>query len=150
MNILREAYALNPNSSHVLYASGWVHSYVGDQITAINHFNRSIRINPLDPMIGQIRCGLGAALLMSGRVGEGVETLEQALVEAPEYTASWLALAIGHWELGRVDEARRFGQKLLAREPGMTISGTIRDTPLTMPDMLDKIDRSLRGIGIPE
>jgi TolB-like protein len=150
VHILRQAYALNPNSSHVLYASGWVHNYVGDQATAIDHFTRSIRINPLDPMIGQIRSGLGAALVMSGRVEESVATLEQALVEAPEYTASWLALAIAYWELGRADEARRFGQKLLGREPGMTISIYIRDSPLTTPDMLGKMEHGLRGIGIPE
>ena len=150
LHILRQAYALNPNSSHVLYASGWVHTYVGDEVTAIDHFNRSLRINPLDPMIGQIRSGLGAALLMSGRVEESVATLEQALVEAPEYTASWLALAIANWELGRADEARRFGQKLLAREPGMTISKYIRDSPLTTPEMLCRMECGLRGIGIPE
>ena len=77
---------------------------------------------------------------MSGRVEESVATLERALVEAPEYTASWLALAIGYWELGRADVARRFGQKLLSREPGMTIAGTIRDTLLIVPDQLGKIE----------
>ena len=148
--ILRQAYALNPNSSHVLYASGWVHTYVGDVATAIDHFNRSIRINPLDPLIGVIRSGLGAALELSGRVEEGVAALEQALNEAPDYTESWLGLAICYWELGRADEARRFGQKLLAREPGMTISRHLRDSPLTMPEMLGKMERGLRGIGIPE
>ena len=150
LHILRQAYALNPNSSHVLYASGWVHIYVGDLATAIDHFNRSLRINPLDPMIGQIRSGLGAALVLSGRVEESVAALEQALHEAPEFTESWLGLAIGYWELGRADEARRFGQKLLAREPGMTVSKHLRDSPLTIPEMLGKMERGLRGSGIPE
>lgn len=119
VHILLQAYALNPNSSHVLYASGWVHFYVGDQTTAINHFDRAIRINPLDPMIGQIRSGLGSALLMSGRVEESVATLERALEEAPEYTGnSWLSLAIGYWELGRVDEARWFAKKTSGARAG--------------------------------
>jgi TolB-like protein/Flp pilus assembly protein TadD len=150
LHILRQAYALNPNSSHVLNQLGWIHSYVGDQSTAIDHFNRSIRINPLDPIIGQIRSGLGAALLAADRTEESVATFEQALIEAPEYTASWMGLATGYWELGRFDEALRFGQKLLAREPGMTISETIRTTPYLVPDFLSKTERSLRGIGIPE
>ncbi|MBA3910960.1 MAG: hypothetical protein C0524_14075 [Rhodobacter sp.] len=150
VHILRQAYALNPNSSHVLYASGWAHSYVGDEVTAVDHFNRSLRINPLDPMIGHIRCGLGGALLALGRTEESVATLEKAMVEAPEYTASWMGLAIGYWELGRVEEARRFGQKLLAREPGMTISTTIRDSPYLAPGMLGMTERGLRGSGIPE
>lgn len=150
VHILRQAYALNPNSSHVLYASGWVHNYVGELATAIDHFNRSIWINPLDPMIGQIRSGLGAALVLSGRVEEGVAALEQALHEAPEYTESWLGLAIGYWELGRANEARRFGQKLLVREPGMTVSKYLRDSPLTTPELLGRMERGLHGIGVPE
>ena len=150
VHILRQAYALNPNSSHVLSASGWVHSYVGDHITAIEHFNRSLRINPLDPMIGQIRLGLGTVLLACGRTEESVATLEQALIEAPEITTSWLGLAVGYWDLGRVSEARQFGQKLLAREPGMTIAETIRTLAFIGPDILGKVERGLRGIGIPE
>ena len=135
----------------MLNALGWVHSYVGDTITAIDHFNRAIRINPLDPMIGQVRCGLGAALLMSGRVEESVATLEQALAEAPEYTASLVGsclAATGSW----AGSTRRgsFGQKLLAREPGMTISETLRDSPSPVPEMLGRMERGLRGIGIPE
>mgnify|MGYP003507621796 CR=1 FL=1 len=150
VHILRQAYALNPNSSHVLYASGWVHSYVGDEVTAIDHFNRSLRINPLDPMIGQIRSGLGGALLALGRTEESVATLEKALVEAPEYTASCMGLAIGYFELGRIDEAKRFGQKLLQREPGMTIARTMQASPYTTPVMRSIIERGLRGAGIPE
>ena len=150
VHILQQAYGLNPNSSHVLYASGWVHSYVGDEITAVDHFNRSLRINPLDPMVGQIRSGLGGALLALGRTAEGVATLEKALVEAPEYTASWMGLAIGYFELGRVEEARQFGQKLLQREPGMTIARTMQASPYTTPVMRRIIKRGLRGAGIPE
>ena len=150
LHFIRQAYSLNPNSSHVLNESGWVHSYVGDEVTAVDHFNRSLRISPLDPMIGQIRCGLGGALLPLGRTEESVATLEKALVEAPEYTASWMGLAVGYFELGRVDEARQFGKKLLQREPGMTIARTMQASPYTTPIMRSIIERGLRGAGIPE
>jgi hypothetical protein len=101
-------------------------------------------------MIGQIRLGLGTVLLACGRTEESVATLEQALIEAPEVTTSWLGLAVGYWDLGRVSEARQFGLKLLAREPGMTISETIRTMAFIGPDMLGKIERGLRGVGVPE
>ena len=148
--VIQQAYALNPNSSHVLNALGWVHSYLGDSDQAIDHFTRAIRINPLDPIIGQVRCGLGATLLLAGRLEEGVAALEQAIAEAPNYTASLVGLAWGYWELGRTDEAQRLGQRLLAREPGMTITATLRDTPYKMPGKQRRQIAYLRGIGIPE
>ena len=148
--VIQRAYALNPNSSHVLNELGWVHSYLGDTDQAIDHFTRAIRINPLDPMIGQVRCGLGATLLLAGRLEDGVAALEQAFAEAPNYTASIVGLAWGYWELGRIEDAQRVGQLLKAREPGMTITATLRDSPYKMPDKQLRHRAYLRGIGIPE
>jgi TolB-like protein len=148
--VIQQAYALNPNSSHVLNALGWAHSYLGDTEQAIDHFTRAIRINPLDPIIGQERSGLGATLLHAGRLEDGVAALEQALAEAPNYTASLVGLAWGYWELGRTEEAKRLGLKLLAREPGMTITATVRNSPFKAPDKLRRQMAYLRGIGIPE
>ena len=125
-------------------------AYLGDNDLAIGHFTRAIRINPLDPIIGQMRCGLGATLLLAGRLEDGVAALEQAIAEAPNYTASLVGLAWGYWELGRTDEALRLGQFLLAREPGMTITATLRDSPYKAPDKLRRQRAYLRGIGIPE
>ena len=150
MHILRQAHALNPNSSQVLNASGWVHSYLGDNATAIDHFSRSIRINPLDPIIGQARSGLGATLLQAGRIEEGVAALEQAFAEAPEYTASRVGLAWGYWEKGRIQEAKARGQLLLVREPAMSVSTTLKNTPFQTPGHLQRLEQFLRGIGIPE
>ena len=45
--------------------------YLGDNDQAIDHFTRAIRINPLDPIIGQVRCGLGVTLLQAGRLEDG-------------------------------------------------------------------------------
>jgi TolB-like protein len=148
--VIRQAYALNPNSGQVLNALGWVNSYLGDNDQAIDHFTRAIRINPLDPIIGQMRSGFGATLLQAGRLDDAVAALEQALAEAPNYNASLVCLAWSYWELGRIDEAQRLGQLLKAREPGMTISATLRDTPFKAPDHLRRLKAFLRGIVIPE
>jgi hypothetical protein len=61
-----------------------------------------------------------------------------------------MGLAWGYWELGRTGEAQRLGQLLLAREPGMTITATLRDTPYQGADQLQRDTAYLRGIGIPE
>lgn len=148
--ILRRAHALNPNSSHVLNASGWVQSHADDNATAIGHFRRSIRLNPLDPIIGQTLSGLGATYMQAGRIDEAVATLEQALADAPEYTASHLGHAWGYWEIGRIDDARRMGALLLIREPAMCISATLREPPFQSAGHLQRLAGFLRGFGVPE
>jgi hypothetical protein len=88
--------------------------------------------------------------LLAGRLEDGVAALEQAFAEAPNYTASLVGLAWGYWELGRIDDAQRLGQLLKAREPGMTITATLRDSPYQMSDKQRRHRAYLRGIGIPE
>lgn len=149
-SILKQAYAMNPNSSHVLNASGWAHAYIGDNATAIDHFGRSIRINPLDPIIGQTRSGLGAALTFSGRVDEGLAALEQAYADAPEYTSTYVGLALAYWIAGRHDHVQRIGQSLLQREPIMTISAAVRDTPFLLDGHNVPLAEMLRFLGVPE
>jgi TolB-like protein/Tfp pilus assembly protein PilF len=148
--ILKQAIAMNPNSAHVLNASGWVHSYADDQERAIEHFTRALRLNPLDPIIGQTWMGLGWAIMQAGRLAEGLATMEQAYAEAPEYTSAYLGLTWGYWHEGRHDEARTFAKRLLEREPGITIAGTLHDTPYQFPRHLKSLEDALRGVGIPE
>jgi hypothetical protein len=42
---------LNPNSAGAWMVSGMVHPYAGDSATAIAHFERSIQLNSLDPLV---------------------------------------------------------------------------------------------------
>ncbi|GAB5448778.1 tetratricopeptide repeat protein [Gymnodinialimonas sp.] len=148
--ILDQAYALNPNSSHVLNAAGWVHVYADDYETAIDRFSRSIRINPLDPIIGQARCGLGIALVQAERVAEAIVVLEQAYAEAPEYPTVFTALVWAYWLEGRLEQVEHFGRKMLACDPGMTISGHFNSIPFVMTPRLRTIEGAFRHLGIPD
>jgi TolB-like protein len=44
------ALILNPNSAASWNASGWVRTYLGESVSAIEHFERAMRLNPLDPL----------------------------------------------------------------------------------------------------
>lgn len=150
MHILKQAYGMNPNSSHVLNAAGWVHAYAEDHAIAIDRFSRSIRMNPLDPIIGQARCGLGIALVQANRVPEAIVALEQAHAEAPEYTTIAMALLWAYWLEGRLDLVDRFGAEVLASDPDLTISGHFNSIPFVTTPRLRTIEGAFRHLGIPD
>ncbi len=150
VRILEQAYAQNPNSSQVLNAAGWVNVYSDRNETAIDRFSRFIRINPLDPIIGQARCGLGLALIQAERVEEAVVVLEQAYAEAPEYLSIYLGLLWVYWLIGDLDKVDHFGRMILAREPDMTISKHFANIPFIVTPRLRTIEGAFRHLGIPE
>jgi tetratricopeptide (TPR) repeat protein len=59
--IMDRALALNPNLAGAWHLSGWIRMYLEDGDTAIEHFSRGLRLNPLDPTIHILSCGMAGA-----------------------------------------------------------------------------------------
>lgn len=150
VSAVKRAYALNPNSSYVLQASGWVHTYIGDADTAAAHFGRAFRLNPLDPAIGAVRSGVGQALYMLGRYPEAVEAFEKAVADAPEHGTSYLVLSLAYWKIGEREKAAEACRRLLAKAPEMTVSGYLKDTPCRVPSWRHDVATIFRALGVPE
>ncbi|MFN5998747.1 MAG: winged helix-turn-helix domain-containing tetratricopeptide repeat protein [Paracoccaceae bacterium] len=150
VSALRRAVALNPNSSLILMTSGWVHSYVGENATAEEHFLRAIRLNPIDPNIGAARSGLAHLMYLRGDYEASIQTLERALAEQPGFFATLQGLVVACWKTGRTEDARRYGEMLRASAPGLSISAYIRDTPERAAAWLQDVEEAFRAAGVPE
>jgi hypothetical protein len=48
--IVERALALNGNSAHGIGHSGWIQAYVGCYRTAVERFERAMRLSPVDPI----------------------------------------------------------------------------------------------------
>jgi adenylate cyclase len=101
---LDRALALNPNSITALRSAGWVRLYVGDFEPAIEHFERAMHLNPLDPEIGFVLGGKAFAFIQAGRANEAVALARRALVEMPASSSSHIALTTALAAAGRWDE----------------------------------------------
>jgi hypothetical protein len=68
----------------------------------------------------------------------------------PGFSSSWKVLlaALGH--LGRVAEAAEARVRLLALEPGFSVSEAVRRSPLLRPADLARFAEGLRLGGLPE
>jgi adenylate cyclase len=59
--LLQKALTLDPNSAWGWARSGWLHVYLQQPDVAIQHFNRAMRLSPLDPMNFNVLFGIGGA-----------------------------------------------------------------------------------------
>jgi adenylate cyclase len=99
---------------------GWLHGFANRPSPAIDAFERSIRLSPLDPARWSSEGGLGFAHLLAGRYEEAVEWADRALDVHPKATfiAGFKAAACGY--LGRGDDARDCVRRLSEFVPGFT------------------------------
>jgi adenylate cyclase len=145
-----KALMLNPNSANAYGNSGFIRMWVGDWRTSIDHFQRAIRLSPLDPGLGFDAMGLCFALVGAGRPEEAVPWGYRALQEMPRYLPVLRALILALVELDRFEEARALGQKLLALDPKQTVSVTAQQAAFQDPQFRERLFRALRMAGVPE
>ena len=116
------ALTLNPNSATAYEHSGWIRLIMSDWRTSIDHFQKAMRLSPLDPAMGWFAAGLSWALLVAGRPEEALPWARKAAQEMPTWMGGLRPLIMALAELGRLEEARAVGQRLLAFDPKYTIA----------------------------
>jgi adenylate cyclase len=143
------ALVLNPNLASAYGNSGLIRAWVGDWITSIDHFQRENRLSPFDPLMGY-SVGHSLALLGAGRLEEALPWARKAVQELPKFLAGLRALIVALVELGRLEEARVVGQRLLAQDPKQTVTVADRQIPHQDRQFRERLFAALRTAGIPE
>jgi len=147
--MLERALTLDPNSAWAWNRSGWLESYLDRVDTAIEHFERALRLSPFDPMNLNAFIGIGGAHFVAGRYADAVGWFEKGLLDRP--TATWVyrtivpALAL----LGRHDQARAYLSRLLDEYPDLTIAKVVSALPYSQ-QALDRMAEGLRLARMPE
>jgi adenylate cyclase len=147
--VLERAVALDPNAAWALSRLGWLNVYVDRPDDAKVHFEKALRLSPLDPMNFNNYVGMGSAQQVAGDDNAAADLYIRALQERPN--AHWVHrnLATALHAAGRFNEARASLDTLLAAYPGMTIR-QFREAMVFSPAMLDRFSEQLRALGVPE
>jgi adenylate cyclase len=111
--MLEKALTLDPNSAWAWNRSGWLESYLDRADTAIEHFERALRLSPFDPMNFNAFIGIGGAHFVAGRYAETARWLEKGLLENPGATWVYRNLVPTYALLGRDADARGGLSRLL-------------------------------------
>ncbi|TPJ31558.1 winged helix-turn-helix domain-containing tetratricopeptide repeat protein [Mesorhizobium sp. B2-7-2] len=147
---LDRASSLGGSSWRVLTSSGWVSNYICDAKSALQSFERAMRLNPIDPEIGFSLSGIATAHMIAGRYGDALSVGSEAIDAAPTWATCYRIVVFALVELGHIDGAREIAQKLLRVSPGFSVSlyrstGTFRKV-----EFFERYLTALLRAGIPD
>jgi adenylate cyclase len=144
------ALALDPNLAWAWTRRGFLNVYRGQAAEGIACFERSIRLSPLDPLSFNSYIGLGLGNFAEGRPADAVRWTERAMREKAGMTWAYRDLAVFLAAAGEVDKAREAAKKLLAAQPGLTITRAADALRFMQPELLRRYLDGMRASGIPE
>ena len=148
--LIDRAVQLDPNSAWAWHHSGWIRNFLNQPDLAIEHFQRSIRISPLDPYNFDAAIGIGIAHFHAERFAESASWVRQGIAEKPSATWAWRIVAAAFANLGRLDEAREALTRLVQAHPGITIAAIKQASMPPSPSFQHALFDGLRTAGLPE
>ena len=148
--LIEKALLLNPNSAWTWQRSGWLTLYLGQYELAIEHFERSIRISPLDELNFNAFFGIGCAYFATSHYERAVEWFRKAISARPSAVFMYRDLASALAHLDRLDEAQQAIGTLQNSHPDVTISKIVEALPINSQDYVKRMCEGVRKAGLPE
>jgi adenylate cyclase len=147
--MLERALALDPNAAWALSRLGWLNVYSDRPDEAKVHFEKAIRLSPLDPINFNNLVGLASAHQVAGDDAAAAALYIRALEERPNAVWVHRNLASALFGAGRLDEAKASLAKIMAAYPNYSIR-KYREAMVFTPRMLDHMADQMRQLGLPE
>ena len=147
--MLERAIKLDPNAAWALSRLGWLEVYADRPEAAFEHFERAMRLSPLDPMNFNNLVGMASAHQISEDYDAAANLFQRALMERP--SAYWIHrnLAPALLAAGRLEEAEASKKIMLKAYPDLTIT-RYKDAMVFSPKSLEMFSVYLRKLGVPE
>jgi len=147
---IERALSLSPNLLMVQFCAGMISSIVSKGDAALGHFERAIRISPLDPGMGAYVVGTGLAHLVSGRFDEALAVAQRVVQEYPGFSSGHRLMVVALGRLGRIEEAKPAAQRLLELAPNFTVSRNQSVSPFKDPEFRKRAAEIFRAAGVPK
>ena len=107
---------INPSFADGWRWSGWLRLWAGSPDVAIDHFERSLRLDPLDSSGGTLMA-IGIAHFFARRLDQARTMLLLSLQQHPDWVPTNRFLAACYAHLGELDEAKMMIKRLRALTP---------------------------------
>jgi TolB-like protein/cytochrome c-type biogenesis protein CcmH/NrfG len=147
---LDRALELNPNDADALTVMGVYLTGVGEADEAVDFCERAMRLNPFCP--GYYLWNLATACYCARRYEDVLVSMKEYLSRYPKFIRPRRVLAAAYAQLGRIDEAQKETEIILAAEPNTSLKRVRENDTLVWKKAGDQehwID-GLRLAGFPE
>jgi adenylate cyclase len=147
--LLERAVTLDPNAAWAWSRLGWVECYADQPRKAIEHFERALRLSPIDPINFNNYVGIGSSHEVLQEYDQSAALYRRALQERPNARWIYRNLAACLSGAGRMEEARQAYAELMRSYPDLTIS-KFKQAMVFSPTALERMAENLRKLGLPE
>lgn len=148
--LLDRALFLNPNLASAWFLGGFLRTWHGESDSAIEHFERALRLSPVDPELYRMQAGVAMAHLFAGRFDKASAWAEEAYTNLPSFLMAVSIIAASRALAGRPEEARRAMDRLRELDPTLRICNLKDWLPIHRPEDLSVFAEGLRKAGLPE
>jgi adenylate cyclase len=147
---VRRALALNAGSGLVALLSSYAMIFAGNPEEALVQAERATALNPLEPGFFLYLTATGYGHLLSGRPEQAAEFARRSTGLYADWDSTYWLMIPACTQLGRMAEAGKALDKLLALSPGLTVTSLGKSLPFRDPSSLAIILEGCRQAGMPE
>lgn len=148
--LLDRAVFLNPNLASAWFLGGFLRTWHGECEDAIEHFERAIRLSPVDPELYRMQAGIAMAHLFAGRIEAASLWAERSYSNLPSFLMVAALIAATRALGDRQEDARRVMEEVQKLDPRLRISNVPDWLPIRRPEHLAIFADGLRKAGLAE
>ncbi|MFZ5675876.1 MAG: winged helix-turn-helix domain-containing tetratricopeptide repeat protein [Pseudomonadota bacterium] len=146
--LLDRAVFLNPNLASAWFLGGFLRTWHGECDEAIGHFERAMRLSPVDPELYRMQAGIAMAHLFAGRIEAASAWAERSYGNLPSFLMVVALIAATRALGGRQKEARRAVDEMRKLDPALRISNIGDWLPISRPEHLAIFADGLKKAGL--
>jgi len=145
--LLDRAVSIDANAAWAWSRLGWVENYSDRPGEALGHFERAIRLSPLDPMNFNNYVGVGSAYELLQDYDRAVAMYRRALAERPNARWIYRNLASALSGAQRMEEARTAFDEMVRTYPDLTVE-KLKQAMVFSEAFLERMADNLRKLGL--
>ena len=152
-DLIERSLSLNPNSARAWWASGLLQTHLGKLETALESYERSRRLNPLDTAGYAYWAAIASTRFHMGNYDGALECVDKALSDWQDSPVALRFKAAICGLKGQLDDGNGCVQRLLAINPHTSIETIVADFAAQArhnPESYEALLRGLRLSGLPE
>jgi TolB-like protein len=149
LDVFDHALTLSNSNSFALCCSALILALLGKREDAVERGERALRLSPFDSLNYLAHNALAIAYLTEGEHEAAYEAARQSVQINPRFSVCRLFLVAALAKLGRIEEAKRQAETVLALDPNFSI-GRFQTVVGFEPAVFNILADAWKAVGLPE